>query len=373
MTGHRTSDDIEREIEEERSALTRSLNELQAQFAPDRVMDHAASYLKEHSGELADGFARQVKENPLAAAMVAGGVGWLLFGSAKPADPAPNDHRIAGTDTTPAISGQGRAELRPQPAFDDSEYADAPGDLGTPTHDQAGFDARLREADGTRKEPIEPVHRHIAYSPFAEGGDAEQKGSHDMPTYDYHDIRDRGYARSAELRARLAEGTEKMSEQARLRVMRAREAAAVAQSRVESQVGNAAASGRRAFYEQPLLGGLLVFGIGALVGAALPRTRTEDAYLGVYRDRAFDEADRIFREEMEKLKIVAEAAVDEARAVADEKLDDARSAYEDARENTPTGEDAVRAAEGEVRSAAQRVADAAKSEAEKQNLGKTLN
>ena len=191
----------------------------------------------------------------------------------------------------------------------------------------------------------------------------------DGAKYRLRDAQGRLYARSSDLRARLADGTEDMTEQARIRVMRARQAAADMQSEMEARFGEATASGRRMYDEQPLVGGLIAAGIGAALGALLPRTEVEDEYIGAYRDRAFDEADAVFREEASKLRAVADAALDEAKAVADEKLEGVKGAIGDAKAATPTGEEAVSKAEAEAKSAAQRIADAAKSEAEKQNLG----
>jgi hypothetical protein len=174
------------------------------------------------------------------------------------------------------------------------------------------------------------------------------------------------YAKSADLRARLSEGTEHMSEQARARVMGARTRAAEAQARIEQRGAVYRDQGYRFYEEQPLMVGAIVMGIGALIGAALPRTHRENELIGGYRDQAFDEAERVFREEAAKARAVAEAAVHEAQDVAREKTGAAKS-------KVPSGEEAVDKAEAEARGAVNRVADAAKSEAEKQDLGGSLN
>ena len=164
-----------------------------------------------------------------------------------------------------------------------------------------------------------------------------------------------------------------MTESARARVISARSAAADAQARIEAGIGQASASGRRLYDDQPLVGGVLAAALGAMVGAALPRTEVEDEYVGAYRDRAFDEADRVFREEAGKLRVVAEAALDEAKAVADEKVGEAKAIVGQATDAAPTGGEAVAKVEDEAKSAAQRVADAAKAEAEKQKLGSSVS
>ena len=165
---------------------------------------------------------------------------------------------------------------------------------------------------------------------------------------------------------RLSQGTERMSQAARDRVVRARAAAWDAQRELSARTSDMRASGRHTYMSQPLLAGVIAFGIGAVVGASLPRTRREDRYIGAYRDRAVDEAERIFREESARLKAVAEAAVDEAKDVAAESL-------REARQKTPSGEEAVDRAESKAKSAADRVKTAAEKEADRQNLGGSLN
>ena len=153
-----------------------------------------------------------------------------------------------------------------------------------------------------------------------------------------------------------------MTDAARDRVMAAREAALDAQHYVSARTRDYAATGREYYGEQPLIGGLLAFGIGAILGAALPRTRQEDAYLGAYRDRALEEAERIYHEESGKLRAMADAALDEAKDIANKKVEQVKS-------GTPSGEDVAAKAKGEVKSAAERIADAAKTEANKRDLG----
>lgn len=422
-TDDRSAAEIERQIEEERHALARSLEDLQAQFSPDRLMNEATTYMRRNGGEFADNIVRQVRDNPIAATMAGVGIAWLLYGSSRPASARTYD-RTKFTHDPRFGDGTYREPARPAVGYDDRSYASAPGGLGTPTHRAADFDRRLSAADGDDDGPstwdrLSDKAGEMADDAKSAMHAAGQSASDtwDRTTDDasralddagarmrsgYDDGRDatsrawrdwqgsaergygqaragaarakgRLYAKSSDLWTRMSEGTEGMSESARTRVMRARQAAYDAQRDMEDRFGEYAASGRRMYDDQPLVGGLIAAVIGAAVGAALPRTETEDEYLGAYRDRAFDEAERVFRDEATKLKAVAEAAMDEAKSVADEKVESAKSALDGAKDKAPTGKDAVDKVESEARSAAERVADAAKEEARKQNLGGSLN
>ncbi|MFO6465752.1 DUF3618 domain-containing protein [Jannaschia sp. KMU-145] len=411
MSDDRSPAEIEREIEAERGALARSLEDLQRQFSPDHLIDTATGYAREHGGEFAQNVARQVKDNPIAAALAGIGVAWLMAGSGRK---APTYDRWAAThdNHAPYFSSErdAPAVAAPRPAWDDRSYGAAPG-LRDDAPRMAGFDERVAYAAGDRNDPsawdkISDTADDLgdaaargwsdlkhsaadAWEKIEDLFDGDDDDDDDRAESDrdawltgaregyaaarYRDAavsapsaRGRGYKSSTELRSTFSEGTQSMSDKARERVLRARQTAYEAQRRIEERMGDYADEGRRVFDSQPLIGGLIAAGIGAAIGAALPRTHRENEMLGSYRDRAFDEADRVFREESAKLKAVAGAAVDEAKNVASD-------AIETAKGNTPTGQDAVDRAEDAATSAADRVKAAAEAEAQRQKLGSNLN
>ncbi|WGH79470.1 DUF3618 domain-containing protein [Jannaschia ovalis] len=390
--------DIEREIEAERGALARSLEDLQARFAPEQIADTAKDYLRENGGQIAAKAGNTLKENPVGAILTGVGVAMMIAGRSRK---KPGYDRWAATHDEHAPDwGRKRgaadaAGTPPQPAWDRSAKPAAPG-LRQEAPPMAGFDARLARAEGDAEEPSrwdaaaaqaralrdkaaaalhgleekvrgseDPGRSRDAFLRGAREGYAAASARE--ARLKAPDIPSRGrYRASAELRNRITEGTEDMSDDARDRVIRARQKAHDAQAAVEERLGDYAARGRRGYDAQPLIGGLLAFGLGAAIGAALPRTRREDEMLGEYRDRAFEEADRIFRTEAAKLQAVAEAALNEARDVADE-------AMRDAKRQTPTGREAVDRVEETAEAAAERIKSAAEDEAEKQKLGSSLN
>ncbi len=167
------------------------------------------------------------------------------------------------------------------------------------------------------------------------------------------------------MRERLSEGTEALGEQARERVIAARERAMDAWQATGrySQYGRERAVDM--FEEHPLVAGALALAMGAAIGASLPRSRTEDAYMGETSDALFDEAERIYAEEKEKLGKVAEAATDEAKNIARETKADA----DNKADADSAAQDVANKAAEKAKASGKRVADAAKSEADKQKLG----
>lgn len=123
-------------------------------------------------------------------------------------------------------------------------------------------------------------------------------------------------ASAEDLRNRLQEGTENLSEAARKRVVEAREAAYQAQSQIERAAGGGNKKLADYYSEQPIVAGAMAFAAGAALGAFLPHTRAEDSALGESSDEVFEEAERIFREETEKAKEAVKSASSQPAAKA---------------------------------------------------------
>ena len=165
--------------------------------------------------------------------------------------------------------------------------------------------------------------------------------------------------------ARLAQGTETLSEEARDRVVRARRAALKAKERASDYSRSAVDHTSEVYDRQPLAFGALAFAIGAAAAASLPSTRREDEAFGAHSDRLYRRAQRILEDEKRKAEAVAQSVKQEVRSIAadakreiDHRSSDVRAAVEDAADKAVD--------------AAKRVADKAKTEAERQKLGSSV-
>lgn len=137
-----------------------------------------------------------------------------------------------------------------------------------------------------------------------------------MPDQDETQDADRSF------RERIAQGTEDLSEEARARVIAARERAIAAGRTLNEQAHAVQNRGADLLERQPLIVGAIAFAIGAAIGAALPRTRAEDSAFGATRDDLVAEAERIFQEEKSRAK----AALSQAKAEAETAVKDAAQA-----------------------------------------------
>ena len=389
MTTHdyRSPAEIEREIELERQGLSGTLDELQHRFSIDRMTNDVGEYVRDQSSEILGAVSRAVRENPMAIALTGAGIAWMILGSRRNGSASRGaDYDDAGYyeedfDDDYASSTVGRSAY-PYRAGSEDRYAGGYYDEGNGSRAFAGS-SRDNDPEWVRGyadvlgTPDDMVSsgsnvgdgKHSSSSTsgrmkegFRRAGERMQEGMH-RAGEKMHETREdaetrmeRARRRLDQMRERLAHGTEDLSEEGRRRVVAAREKAMEARHHLARQWSRQRRAASGMYDRQPLAAGALAFAAGAALAAALPRTRTEDAYLGEYSDELMQEAERIFEEERAKVGRVARATADEAKTVLNEKADEAKQG--------------VKAAQGEAREGAERVANRAKEEAEKQNLGK---
>lgn len=297
----RSAADIEREIEDERNALTRTLDEIHDRLSFEALSSGFVDRVRDNGGEIGRSVVRSVKNNPIPLALTAVGVAWLIAGQ-------------RGGHTDPY-----RAAALPSSARRDYREPDSvvdPAPIG-----DAGNDALSRDE-----------------SRWDRAVDRSQEESHDLKEDASHrvaevsaSIRRRAraaYASADELRQRMTHGTEGLSKHARGRVIAARTRAYEAQLRAERYVSSGREKATDLFEDQPLVAGALALAFGAAIGGLLPGTRRENAAFGEYRDRVFDEAERVYREERAKLEEAARDATREATGVARDVVEDVRADLE---------------------------------------------
>ncbi|MFP4568862.1 DUF3618 domain-containing protein [Rhodosalinus sp.] len=79
MAQSETPEAIERDIAERRDALARTLQEVQGRVAPGALAEEAGAALRGSGAELAGKAGRVAARNPLAIALILGGIAWLAL------------------------------------------------------------------------------------------------------------------------------------------------------------------------------------------------------------------------------------------------------------------------------------------------------
>ncbi|EAQ03249.1 hypothetical protein OB2597_13933 [Pseudooceanicola batsensis HTCC2597] len=390
MSDTRSPDEIERDIERERSDLKDTMDELQDRISPDRIMREVSRGLFEHGGDIGTAISASVKRNPVALALTGVGLAWLMSGKSWDETPGADKLRrsVADVDapkrpvthdrspnTYPpyaaGTAGQDAthhpyapAGARSDTASDHWIYADDDDWDDYPHHDES--------SGPSMKDRMSQAAHSTAAGVSAAGDRAKGTAGNlrDRAASGAGSVRDSARdaqaataERARRIRDRLARGTEDLGDEARERIIAARWAAVKARRSAARRARQGGDMASDFFQENPLLAGGLALAAGALLAGALPRTKQEDDYFGSRSDEAYDRAERIFESERRKLTKVAGRAAEAGQ----EALQDARGKADAA---APGDKSAVEHVADEVKEGVKSVQDETRDEAKAQKLGK---
>lgn len=291
MTHHTDTQKIEADLERSRSKLGSTLDELQERVSVENLAKEALGMVRNNAAAYASSIDSAVRANPLALTLTGIGLAWLVFGNRKPT-PSPRKTVINRWEDEGG---------RPAPA-----YADRSDDVED-AHPWADKIDALRAKASKRLREIEREARSQA------GG-----------------LRDYAADRAAvlskfteDMRSSLMEELDGLSDAAKVRIVKAREAAYAARLRVGQTARAGTVEAERMVNEHPMVAGGIALALGAAFAAALPRTRVEDRTFGAESDRLMSAAAAELRTERARLKKIAAGVADELETAAKKTADDA--------------------------------------------------
>lgn len=350
----RTPEEIEREIETQRSALTSNLDDLQDRFSIDGLVRQIGDQFREHGGDMGRAITEQVKANPVPLALTGIGLAWMMFGNPRPSprtegySRAEDDYRRTRLEHdrpyTRPTTRIGSPRTSPSWVRDDDEGPR--GSEGLVARAKDGADSAATAVRSGLSSAGSTASDAAASAASSVAGAAES-------------MRD-GVAAAGSW---IAEGTETLTEEGRQRVIAARQKARDMRRRTMATVGQGADAAADFYDRQPLVLGALALAVGAAIGGALPRTRVEDDLMGAQSDHLIEEAERIFEEEKAKAAKVVQSVTDEAKDIASETKADLDS-------GAPGDKSAAEAIADKAKAASHRLADTAKAAAKEEELGK---
>ena len=268
---------LEAELEADRAVLRAQLDQLEAQYAPSEIVGKASSLLGQAGRGIGGSAVGAARRNPGPLAVTGAGLAWMALKG--------------------VLQNSGS-----RVAYDSTRTQTARG-LSQPTPPMAGFDARVAAADSAMK---------AEHSTSNFEGDISMTDAQTTNTR-LNAAKARVYDTAESLRAKIEDGLDGLPDPAKERIRQARETAISVQARAEAEARHAAQVARTTAHDNPLLVGGLALAAGAALAMLLPRTQVEDRTIGAHRDRLFDEADRIFKDEKAKLTAAAEEAVAEGQ------------------------------------------------------------
>lgn len=258
---------LEREAERARAEVEHTLDILEQRLSPGELLDQGLRMLRGGDGTFGANLAAQVRNNPLPTVLTGVGLAWLIAESRRP----PASHEGDGRVSQAAHQAAASARTAVGGVYESAHYA--------------------KESASGAASGLADSARDMAGSARGAAGSMADSA--------------RGAADSA--RGAMARGG----------------AGARSAMHGASRASSAAADNVRHSYEylsreQPLLLGAIGIAAGALLGAMLPQTRTEDETLGEYSDEAQtrlkDQARSAGAEAKEAAASAAESAVGAAES-----------------------------------------------------------
>lgn len=95
--GTKSPERLEREVDQARVRVGRTLSELSARLSPGELLDQALGMAREHGGEFGRNLGAQVKNNPMPMILTSIGISWMMMSSGK--NGAAHAHETYDTST----------------------------------------------------------------------------------------------------------------------------------------------------------------------------------------------------------------------------------------------------------------------------------
>lgn len=303
---HQNPDDpelIRENIERTRSQMGDTLNRIQYRLDPSRLRSEAEEAVRDATiGRLEDmayqakhrarraqrGMIQKVKDNPIPAALIGLGLGWLMM-SGEHDDDEYGRARYYGYDYDYEVYERPSRYAGPREMqYEWNEYEPYPR-RAEYTYTRSDID---RESHGDQG-PMEEARRRAS-------GAAESARDR------VRDVTDQAQEQVSHMGERMQEQTEYLRNQARYQTRRTK--------REFNQAMNT----------NPLAVGALAAAAGALIGLAVPSTHMEDEWMGEARERFMHEAEEKAQETVEKAKGVVQEATEATKDAAKEVTDRAK-------------------------------------------------
>ena len=293
-----TSEQLERETEEERARISETLEELRARMTPGHVVDRLVDYATDSSGGMFfRNLRQQAVDNPVPVALVGAGIAWLAISGRRASTNRTSADNLVSR-TTDKISGAGdKMADRARHAADTaseaaSKWSDqarsAAADLGRRGQTTASNLDSARETADSVADTASSTY--AAASDLAGDATSRAQGTARTAVDTVAEAASTTYGTAADQARRAGDRLQKSASDMRGKV-------ATTRRNIMDFVN-----------EQPLVLVGLGLAIGAAIGAASPSTEAEDELMGESSDALKDETADLAKETLNKGQAVAERA-----------------------------------------------------------------
>lgn len=337
---NKSSAELQREIEEQRSRVENTIDQLQDKLSPGQLVDELLAYTKGGGGEFVASLQRNVTANPLPVALLGVSLAWLMAKPAGAAGSEPNSTIRSDRHWDDSINQ--RRGYGTSPDFEDEDHpvtiisgaglqrlgssTDEHGDTYSEFSDDAGKKFRARSDAGGKRAGHFIDETGATFRGFT--NQAGQRIEHFRDEAGNLLDEASGWASHTWQKARekMHDARDAMQSGATSGQARAAEAGDMLQGKMESLNQTIL----NQFRDQPLVGGALAFALGAALGSTLPHTAQEDALLGEASDalkgKVGETASELYDQGKEKAADLYASAADKAGDLYEQVKDGATSA-----------------------------------------------
>ncbi|WP_438764713.1 DUF3618 domain-containing protein [Kushneria sp. TE3] len=279
----RSPEEIEADINKTRSHLDDTLSDFQERFSSDHMMSSAMEYVKSDSArDYFSNLGRSVRDNPMPAALIGVGIGWLIYSS------------------NSSNSGHGDVPSR----FNDKRQKKA-------RHAAAQTQPQTHEYDEIYDEPLfdEPL--------YSEGDSIDQhrqgrtsSGSDDSLRQRAGDALHGAGDKARSMKDGAGERAHNMKSGAGDRMQRMKQGSSDRLHDASSKARETGSWLSDLAHDNPVATGALGLAAGALLGSLLPTSRAEQRAMGDTRDQLVDRASEMGSEQMERASEKAQEATE---------------------------------------------------------------
>ncbi|MBC9179670.1 DUF3618 domain-containing protein [Pseudoroseomonas ludipueritiae] len=332
--GNRSAAEIEADVEQTRVRVAQTIDALRDSMSPGQIMDQVVDYARTSGGaEFTRNLGAQVRDNPLPVLLIGAGIGWLLLSNgnksaqvAGPVQPLP-PQRMLPPPAPPSPS----TRMHVVHQSSGPGMMDRAAQAGAAVRD--GVEQTATSVGSTIGQAASSVGGAISSAASAVGGaiSAAASTASNAASSAAGAVSDAASSAAGTVSGMAGSAASAMGsarDSARAYGHDASHAASQGMyaasnnvnqfgQQVGYQVGNMGDqlrhSWNRASAEQPLLLGALGLALGAVIGALLPRTRTEDRLMGEASDAVTQQLSSAAQEQYQQAKEVVAERVGEVR------------------------------------------------------------
>jgi ElaB/YqjD/DUF883 family membrane-anchored ribosome-binding protein len=303
-----SSGQLERDAEQTRSQLAQTLAELRERITPGQLVDQAVDYAKDSGGGLfVRNLGRQTTANPLPVALIGAGVAWLMLSNGRGSANTASINRAAETAIDRARrsmsdAGERVGEFGEQAALQGQSFGQQTSERVTDWVSDAS--GRVTDARDRFREMADNARRSTEQSAQVATSRASQAAS---------SLSDSASSAYATTKSHAADAYETAADRTKQ--------AASQMSNTVAGLGERTAGATKDLLQfcksQPLVLAGIGMALGAIIGALIPATDTEDQLMGETSDQLKDQAREASNDQYEKAKDIVKDGLNQAETQSD--------------------------------------------------------